>query len=154
MMTQSKFSKRNKRNGKSWKHGFGMCALPEVLRWSPNSHVPVFGDGPQGKWPRLNDVIKVGAWPHRMGVLIRSNSRALTLPLPMHPQERSHVRTPWRWLSTSPDKRTQEGTSEGDFPASRAMRKLTCIVSTIQSGILLWQLLQTETEAMDKWPLL
>ena len=36
---------------------------------------------PQGMWLRLNDVIKVGPWLGRMSVLIRRNSRELTLSL-------------------------------------------------------------------------
>ena len=36
---------------------------------------------PQGMWLRLNDVIKVGPWLSRMSVLIRRNSRELTLSL-------------------------------------------------------------------------
>lgn len=107
---------------------------------------------PQGMQLRLNDVIKVGPWLDRMSVLIRRNSRELTLPL--HMWGHSVMMAVYK-----SDKRTQNetclaGTLILDFPASRAMRKLICIASTIQSGILLRQLLQTETEAMDKWPLL
>lgn len=157
MMIWSKFSKRDKRNEKSWKLMDSVC-VP-----SQNSYVEALTPmwqylvmEPQGMWLRLNDVIKVGPWSDRMSVLIRRKSRELTLSLFICTHKKSCGDT----VMMAVYKSRQED-SEWNLPgwhfdlglsSLQSYEKIN-LYSTIQSGILLWPLLQTETEAMDKWPL-